>query len=333
MGKVITFGELMLRLTPNRKGRLNQASEFKAYYGGAEANVAMSLSKFGHDTGFLSAFPQNDIGDAAISHLSSGGVDTAWVFRQGERLGTYYYEEGYSLKQAKVIYDREHSAIHQLPELPLDWQSIYRDVDLLHITGITPALSKPLKDLTLEAVQAANEYGVKVSFDFNFRGKLWTADEAKETFLVILTYADICFAGYKDFIHLLGEDGPETFSETHLAKFYEDYAKQYNIDVFASTDRQVMSASQNRLRGFIYQNGQFVQSETFSFELLERIGGGDAFAAGILHGLLKQMDPSETVEFGTASGVLKHMVYGDHNQYTETEVQDFLKHYDQDVSR
>src|SRR5699024_11541582 len=139
-------------LTPKNKGRLNQTSEFKAYYGGAEANVAISLSKFGHDARFLSVFPANDIGDAAISHLSGGGVDTSWVFRKGDRLGTYYYEEGYSLKQSKVIYDRKHSSVHQLPEIELDWEAMYEDIDLLHVTGLTAAWSDELKACTLTAV-------------------------------------------------------------------------------------------------------------------------------------------------------------------------------------
>jgi len=333
MGKIITFGELMLRLTPRGKGRLNQATEFRAYYGGAEGNVAMSLSKFGHDAGFLSAFPENDIGDAAISHLAGAGVDIDWIFRQGERLGTYYYEEGYSLKQAKVIYDRDHSAIHNLPDMGLDWSAIYWNVDLLHITGITPALSTELKNLTLEAVKTAKDHGVKVSFDFNYRGKLWTADEAKETILTILPYVDICFAGYKDFVYLLGEEGPQTFSEQKLAAFYGNYANKYDISVFASTDRQTISATQNELQGYVYQNDQLVSSKIYSFELLERIGGGDAFAAGILHGVLAEMEPAETVEFGTAAGVLKHMVHGDHNQFAAEEVKQFLQNQGKDVNR
>ncbi|GGJ87702.1 2-dehydro-3-deoxygluconokinase [Lentibacillus kapialis] len=333
MGKVVTIGELMLRLTPKNNGRLNQATEFKAYYGGAEANVAMSLSKFGHHASFLSAFPSNDIGDAAASHLAGCGVDTAWIFRQGGRLGTYYYEEGYSLKQAKVIYDRDHSAIHHLPGIGLDWKSIYQDIDLLHITGITPALSNELKNLTLEAVKAAKESGVKVSFDFNFRSKLLSIEEAKRTILNILPYVDICFAGYKDFVYLLGEEGPQTFSDQRLAAFYENYADKYGISVFASTDRQAISATQNKLQGFVYQNSQLVSSGNYSFEILDRIGGGDAFAAGVLHGMLTEMDPAETVEFGTASGVLKHMVYGDHNQFTAVEVEQFLQNHGTDVSR
>ncbi|HLS09129.1 sugar kinase [Lentibacillus sp.] len=333
MGKIITFGELMLRLTPIGKGRLNQAAEFKAYYGGAEANVAMSLSKFGHHVSFLSAFPPNDIGDAAVSHLVGGGVDTAWIFRQGERLGTYYYEEGYSLKQAKVIYDRDHSAVHHLPDIGLDWQSIYQDIDLLHITGITPALSTELKNLTLEAVKAAKESGVRVSFDFNFRGKLWSVEEAKKTFLEILPFVDICFAGYKDFVYLLGEEGPQSFNEQKLVVFYGNYADKYDISVFASTDRQAISATQNKLQGYVYQNGQLVSSKNYSFELLERIGGGDAFAAGILHGVLTEMEPAHTVEFGTAASILKHMVYGDHNQFTAEEVKQFLQSQGKDVNR
>ena len=333
MGKIITIGELMMRLTPKNKERLKQAAEFKAYYGGAEANVAMSLSHFGHEARFLSVFPENDIGDAAIAHLARGGVDTSWVFREGDRLGTYFYEEGYSLKQAKVIYDRKHSAVHHLPDIELDWEAIYQDTDLLHITGITPALSEELKTFTLTGLAKAKKSGVKVSFDFNYRGKLWTIDEARETFLEILPYVDFCFAGYKDFVYLFGEEASESFSEPDLSRFYEDYALKYDIPMLASTDRHAVSATQNTLRGYLFQNGQLVQSGAYSLDVLERIGGGDAFTAGVLHGIISGMTPADTVEFATASGVLKHMVYGDHNQFKADEVNAFLKNHAADVSR
>lgn len=333
MGKVITIGELMMRLTPKNKERLNQANEFKSYYGGAEANVAMSLSKFGHESSFLSIIPQNDIGDAALSYLAGGGVNTSWVFREGNRLGIYYYEEGYSLKQAKVIYDRDYSAIHYLPDIEIDWETVFMDIDILHITGITPALSEKMKDFTLKAIAEAKKFSLKVSFDFNYRGKLWSINKAKQTYLDILPYVDICFAGYKDFIYILGEVAHNSFSEKKLAKFFKYYTHKYDIEVFAATDRQITSATQNSIQGYLYQEGQLYTSEVYEFDILERIGGGDAFTAGILHGIMSSMDSTETVEFGTASGVLKHMVYGDHNRYTQSEIKEFLKNRGMDVSR
>lgn len=332
LNKVLTFGELMMRLTPDNK-RLNQAKEFKAYYGGAEANVAMALGMFDHESVFLSALPTNDIGNAAVSQLASSGVDTSWVFREEGRLGVYYYEKGYSLKQAKVIYDRNHSTVHHLPEKEIDWERIYKDVDILHTSGITPALSKEMKKFTLTAVAEAKKNNVIVSFDFNYRGKLWTVGEAKDTFLDILPFVDICFAGYKDFIHILDEQGPETFDESLLKEFYESYAEKYNVTVFASTKRQAFSATNNSLQAYFYKNKKMSVSEAYTFEILERIGSGDAFAAGILHGILCGMQPEKTVEFGVASGVLKHMVEDDHNRYTVDDINSFLNNRGIDVNR
>ncbi|WP_077328368.1 sugar kinase [Virgibacillus siamensis] len=333
MANVITIGELMARFTPVHKKRLRDTQQFNVYYGGAEANVAMALSQYGHNVSFMTAFPENDLGDAAAKHLAGGGVDTSFVFRGGERLGTYYCEEGFSLKPANVIYDRKHSSIHSLPQMPIDWAGIYSGVEFLHITGITPALSSQLKMFTLEAVKQAKRHGTKVSFDCNFRSKLWTAAEAKATFQEILPYTDICFAGYKDFTALFGEDGPVEFNEKKLEDFYRLYAEKYNITVFASTGRTVKSATRNTLQGYLYQDQQLYKTECIPFEILDRIGGGDAFAAGVLHGILTNRTADETVQFGIASSILKHMVYGDHNQFTEDEVDAFLAGNMQDVNR
>lgn len=333
MGKVLTIGELMMRLTPKYKGRLNNANEMNVYYGGAEANVAMALSNFGHVARLLSVIPATDIGDAAISHLRGAGVDTSMVFREGNRLGIYYYEEGHSVKQAKVIYDRNNSSIHRIVEINLDWAQVYKDVDVLHLTGITPALSKQLREFIIVVLKKAKEFRVRISFDFNFRSKLWTKAEARKAFLDILPFVDICFAGYKDFIYLFEEDGPQQFDENHLARFYDKYSQQFDIGVFASTDRKVMTAHQNKIRGYFYQNNKLNSTESYSIDIIERVGGGDAFAAGILHGILSNMNPSDIVRFGTASGVLKHMVYGDYNQFSSYEIHEFLNNRNREISR
>lgn len=333
MGKIITIGELLLRLTPAYHERLNAAKTFQAFYGGAEANVGMSLSKFGHDVHFLSVLPDNDIGDAAISHLAGGGVNTSLVFRKNGRLGTYYYEDGYSLKQAKVIYDRYHSAFHHLANIDINWAAVYKDVDVLHITGITPALSEEMKVFTFKALDEAKKHQVTVSFDFNYRGKLWKVEEAKHTFQEVLPFVDICFASYKDFVYILEEKGSDSFNEQDLARLYKSYAQKFNIKAFASTNRVAISAKQHKIHGYFYQNQQLFNSRVYSFDVLERIGGGDAFAAGVLHGILSNKNADEIVEFGTAAGVLKHMVKGDYNQYTVNEIHSFLQNQEGDVSR
>ncbi|ASK60974.1 2-dehydro-3-deoxygluconokinase [Virgibacillus phasianinus] len=333
MSKIVTLGELLLRLTPVRNQRLNQGGDLHAYYGGAEANVAMSLSNFNHEVFYLSVLPPNDLGDAAESHLKSGGVDTRWVFRGGERIGTYFYEKGLSLKQAKVIYDRKHSSVLELPKKDLDWDAVYKDVAVLHTSGITPALSGEMKEFTLLAMKEAKKRNVLVSFDFNYRGKLWSVEEANDTFLAILPLVDYCFAGYKDFIYLLGCDGPADFDEDVLEKHYHKFAEEYGITYFSCTNRTVFSSTANELEGYIFNNGALYKSNRFSFEIVDRIGGGDAFAAGVLHGILSDFESQEIVEFGVGSSVLKHMVYGDHNQFNAGEVKDFLANHGGDVSR
>lgn len=245
MAKIITIGEILLRLTPENNERLNQGGNLHAYYGGAEANVAMSLSKFGHDVSYLTALPPNDLGDAAVSHLRSVGVDTKWVFRRGERIGSYYYEPGFSLKQAKVIYDRKYSSFLELPTETIDWDAIYDGINVVHTTGITPALSVEMKRFTLQAIKEAKKRNIQISFDFNYRSKLWSLEAAKETLLEILPYVDICFAGYKDFVYLLGNDGPAEFDEALLEKYYSKFAAQYDIAYFSCTNRTVHSSSAN----------------------------------------------------------------------------------------
>lgn len=333
MGKVITLGELMIRLTPPGKERLHRTTMFHSYYGGAEANVAISLAGFGHDVAFLSALPDNELGTGAIRHLRSNNVNTEWLYRTGERLGLYYYEEGYAARQANVIYDRKYSSIHQLSNLDIEWEKVFQDVDILHITGITPALGKELKALTLEAVQQASKYEVKVSFDFNYRSKLWSLEEAKETFLAILPYVSICFAGYKDFVLLLGEAGPKTFDSTTLKGFYQVYREKYSIDHFISTDRRILEGQEQQLAAFLYHSGVFYETSYAKMHVLERIGGGDAFASGVLHGILTKLSPEDTIHFGIGSSILKHTIYGDDNQVTAEEVEQFLVNKNKDVAR
>lgn len=333
MSKIVTLGEVLLRLTPFNNQRLNQAGGFHAYYGGAEANVARSLSNFGHYVSCLTVLPSNDLGDAAEAHLKSGGIDTKWVLRSGKRIGSYYYEEGFSLRHAKVIYDRKYSSFLELPNQKINWDSIYSNVDLLHTTGITPAVSEEMKDFTLLAIKEAKKRNLQVSFDFNYRSKLWSVEEARQTFLEILPYVDVCFAGYKDFVYLLGNDGPKEFDEAVLERYYREFVEQYDIAYFSCTNRTVHSSSNNELEGYIFNKGVLYKSKNFSFEIVDRIGGGDAFAAGVLHGVLVNSNPKEAVEFGIGSSVLKHLVYGDHNQFNAEEVEEFLASEGKDVSR
>src|SRR5699024_7452937 len=298
MANMITIGEILLRLTPENHGRLQQSESFNVYYGGAEANVAVSLSNFGHNVSFLSSVPSHDIGDAALKQLKKEGVDTKWMHRKGERLGIYFYEPGYSLKQAKVIYDRNFSSILHLPEETIDWNAVFKQVDVLHITGITPALSDAMQKFTLTAIKEAKKRSVQVSFDFNYRSKLWSVEKAKSSYFDILPYVDICFAGFKDFAYLLDNEGQDVFSEEYLKKSYQEFASRYDIIYFACTNREIQSSSENEIKGYLFKNSTLYKSESFSFSIVDRIGSGDAFAAGVLHGIFSDMNVQETVNFG-----------------------------------
>lgn len=333
MANVITIGEILQRLTPINKQKITQGNLFSSYFGGAEANVAVALSRFGHDVSYFTALPINDLGDAANLNLQRVGVDTSLIVRNEERLGIYYYEEGFSVRPPKVIYDRKHSSVLHLDVGSVNWNKIYETKEVLHISGITPALSEEMKELTLTAVKEAKKRDIQVSFDFNYRSKLWSIQEARETYVKILPYVDICFAGHKDLAVFLDMGELETFNPILLEKHYQNLAKSYHINILASTYRKIISPSKNELTGFIYNSGKFYKSDCVSFEILDRIGGGDAFAAGILHGILTNMDLQETIHFGVASSVLKHAVNGDSIEFSTDEVFDLLANRDKDVRR
>lgn len=333
MAQILTMGEIMMRLTPPSHQRLVQTNDFHAYFGGAEANVAMNMSQFGHDASFLTALPANAMGEAAKRRLRAAGVSTTTIVNEGRRLGLYYVEEGYSVKPAEVIYDRADSSVWELVDTVLDWEQLLAGVEVFHMSGITPALGPEMHSLTMTALKEATSRGVQVSFDCNFRAKLWSLEEAKASFEEILPYVDTCFIGHKDFVYLLGMEGDEAFSPEQLEQFYEQAAETYQISTMASTHRTAASASSNALTGYYYDGSRLHASATVSFDLLERVGGGDSFASGILHGMQQDWDPQAIVDFATGSSVLKHMVYGDSNQFDEAYVLQFVENQGNDVKR
>lgn len=334
MARILTMGEIMMRLTPPSHQRLVQTNDFHAYFGGAEANVAMNMGQFGHEASFLTALPANAMGEAAKRRLRAAGVNTSTIVNQGRRLGLYYFEEGYSVKPAEVIYDRADSSVWELVDAVLDWEQLLSGVEVFHVSGITPALGPEMHNLTMTALKEAASRGVHVSFDCNYRAKLWSPEEAKASFEEILPYVDVCFIGHKDFVYLLGMDGDEAFSPEQLERFYEEAARTYHISLMASTHRTATSASSNSLTGYYYDGSGLHASSTVSFDLLERVGGGDSFASGILHGVLQEdWEPQQIVDFATGSSVLKHMVYGDSNQFDEAYVRQFVENQGNDVKR
>lgn len=328
MKKIITFGELLLRLSTRIGERTVQANELTMHYGGAEANVAVSLSNFGHDVRFVSKVPNNSLGHAAERHLRMYGVDTSDLLRGGERLGTYYLETGVGERSAQVTYDRKYSSISELSKDEIDFDEIFQGAKLFHVSGITPALSPALQVLTLRALQQAKDHGVMTSFDFNYRSKLWSQKEAADAITPLLPYVDICSCGELDAIHLLSiEEAADSLDkEQKLQYYYDKIQKMYpNITYMSSTFRQVVSASANMLQGNFYTAGVLYHSKVHHIEpIVDRVGGGDAFAAGILHGIIDEQTPEQIVTFATAASALKHTVHGDCNVFSVEEIKEFI---------
>lgn len=327
MSKIVTFGEIMLRLSSNVGTRLKESTVFQAHYGGGEANVAISLANFGHETAFMSKVPDHALGYAVVEHLHKYHVNTNYLRLGGERLGTYYMETGSGERAASVIYDRAHSSFAQVTKDEWQMDEVFDETTLFHVSGITPALSKELQELTIQLVKEAKKRGVKVSFDINYRSKLWSQAEAGAVIRQILPYVDYCSAGELDARYLLGIEKPNVPVDNELAYYYGKIRELFpNIEVLYSTKRTVVSASENELQGTIDCNGVYKQSQKHHIApIVDRVGGGDAFASGVLHGLLSGTDLQETVDFATAASALKHTIHGDCNQFSSKEVEAFLQ--------
>ena len=300
--KIVTLGEIMLRLTPPGYDRFVQATSFEARYGGAEANVATALAIWGEDAAFVSKVPANEIGQAAINALRAYGVDTRGVLRGGERLGTYYSERGADSRASKVIYDRANSAFALSEEKEYDWESIFCGADWFHITGITPALGKNAEEIALSACKAAKARGVTVSCDVNYRSKLWDKEHAAKTLEKLLGYADVCIVNENQAQELFG--APEEGTAAYMAE-------KFGFACVALTYRRTIDALHNKIWSELFIGGKSVQSPVYSMEMIDRIGGGDAFAAGLIYALGHGFAPQKAAEFAEAASCLKHSVPGD----------------------
>lgn len=325
--KVLGFGEIMLRLTPTNYQRVIQANTFEAIYAGGEANVICSLSMFGHDTKMMTKLPNNVLGDKVIRTLNEFGVDTKDVVRGQGRLGIYFLEQGYGVRNSEVTYDREYSAISLAKAEDFDFDKILKDVKLVHISGVTPALSSNLYDISLKLAKAAKKKGIIVSYDSNYRSKLWSLEEARKFMKEILPFVDIVFLGILDFINILEYEKDEKISyEDNLSKLYKKLFENYpNIKYAASTKRTVNSVNNNSLKGFLFDGKELYSSRNYNFDILDRVGGGDSFTAGILHGILKQMESNNIVEFATCASALKHSIKGDINMVDLYQIETLMK--------
>lgn len=327
MSKVITFGEIMLRLAPNGYYRFFQNDQLQATFGGAEANVAVSLANFKVDTSFITKVPDNIIGDGAVNALRSFGVDTSYVVRGGERLGIYFLEKGASQRGSLCVYDRKYSAIQEASIRDFDWDLIFEDAEWFHFTGITPALGGNLVEICKQACIAAKEKGITVSCDLNYRSKLWTRSEAQFVMNDLCKYVDICIANEEDAKDVFGIEAAN--SDVYSGKLdregYKSVAKQlqkkFGFSYVAITLRTSISASENNWAGMLYDGKEFYFSKEHHIHIVDRVGGGDSFGAGLIYSMLNHKTGKDTIEFAVAASALKHSIEGDFNRVSVAEVE------------
>ena len=325
--KVVTFGEIMLRLAPYNYERLIQAGQFQATYGGGEANVAVSLAMYGNSVQYVTRLPANPVADAALSSIRKYGVGTDHVARGGDRMGIYFLEHGSSVRPSKVTYDRANTGISTVSPADFDWDTIFDGVEWFHTTGITPALSPETAEVTIEAVKAAKRNGVKVSCDLNYRGKLWTREAAKAVMTEVVQYTDVIIANEEDCADVFGIKASTTdvhkgaLDIAHYREVAEEVMKISKATMVAITLRESLSASDNNWAAMLYDGQDFFLSKKYELHIVDRVGGGDSFGAGLIHSLLSGKAPQEALEFAVAASALKHTIPGDFNLVTESEVQ------------
>ena len=328
--KIVAFGEIMLRLTPPDYTTIAQARNFIANYGGGEANVLVSLSHLGHDTEFLTKLPANQLGDSAIKHLKSHGVSTDHVVRGSSNIGMYFVETGFGGRPSKVIYNRKHSSITRIETNEVDFDEVFKDATWFHLSGITLALGENVRKVAFECLEYCKKYNVTVSFDFNYRSKLWNSiDEARPFFQKVVPYADVVFANHFDIEEILQiklDEKIDDLTEKKIA-LSRKLISLSKIKYVFGTERVVHTASDNSLSSYcICEDGSYKHEEPIRFSIYDRIGGGDAFASGVIHGLMKNFkDTQYTLKFGLATSILEHTLYGDVSTLSEEEVEEFIK--------
>ena len=324
--KIICFGEIMLRLTPaNSYERLEQTELLRMSFAGAESNIATSLAIFQHPVSFVSILPDNPIGNAAVNILRRYGVDTTNIIREGNRIGTYFIEAGTSIRPTQVIYDRSDSAFSNIKPGEINWEEILKDAGYFVLTGITPALSDNCAAAALEAARIAQKMKVKICFDFNYRSKLWSREKARQVLSGFIEYINILFCNEGAALDLLGIDLAElkkkNIPQEQLLLFLaKEIAAKGNYDFIALTHRDHHSASDNTWSGVLYNNDEAFYSKQYELKIIDRLGGGDAFAAGVIHGIKSGWTNARTIEFAVIASAIKHTLPGDLNIISEKEI-------------
>jgi 2-dehydro-3-deoxygluconokinase len=330
--RIVTLGEIMLRLKPPGFERFMQSPTLEATFGGSEANVAASLAIFGLDAAFVTALPINDIAEACIRHLRKFGIDTSCIVRRGDRIGVYFMEFGASHRPSRAIYDRANSAMASIPPDAFDWDTIFKGAAWLHVSGITPAISESAAQISLDAVRAAKERGLIVSCDYNYRAKLWNYGRTPPDVMgTLMPYVDIGIAGAEDCQLMLGirptDEGREN-GDRH--GYYQALTRQVlaeypNLKMQAITLREGFSANHHGWSACLYNGSDFLLSRRYDItEMVDRVGAGDAFSAGLIYGLHTGLPHEEALNFAVAASCLKHSTAGDANLATVSEIRELM---------
>ncbi len=330
--KVLTFGEMMLRLKPPTNERILQTNTFEAAYGGAEANVAISLGLLGNEVAYLSKFPDNLLGQRAMGTLRQHGVDTSKCLVGPGRLGIYFFEKGASVRATNVVYDRAYSALAQVKAAEFNWEETFQGIDCFYFSGITPAISDELEEACLQACQYCQAHDIPVVSDLNYRGKMWSPEKAQQVIGRLMEYVTVCIAHDEDFEATLGIkafDGDDTNGiaqkESFKSAMQEVITRYPNCKMVASILRNIYSVEESQWTALLLKDGEFYETTTYDMHVMEGVAAGDAFGAGLLHGLLHHFDPKEAVSFGLAASVLKLTITGDLNLVSETEIRNVMK--------
>jgi 2-dehydro-3-deoxygluconokinase len=332
--KVITFGEIMLRLSTPGFSRFVQSNSFDVNYGGGEANVAVALANYGLDSYFVSKLPKNEIGQSAINALRSYGVNDNYILRGGERIGIYFLETGASQRASKVIYDRANSSVTTLKKDELNWEKVFENAKWFHWTGITPALGKDAQETLVAACESAKKHNVTISADLNYRAKLWSTKEAQSVMIPLMDYVDVCIANEEDAEKSLGFHAGTTkvehaeLDEAGYFNLAKELKKKFKFKSVAITLRESFSASRNGWSALLHDDKDCAnpqRSKKYDIQIVDRVGGGDSFASGLIYGLLTKSDTKEALEFAAAASCLKQTIPGDFNLVSVDEVEKLAK--------
>lgn len=338
--KVLTFGEIMLRLKTPEYLRIIQSDAFEASYGGAEANVAVSLAMLGDESAFVTKLPDNPVGLAALNEVRKFGVDTSGVIRGGSRLGIYYFEKGSDIRATNVVYDREYSALALAGAEEFDWDRIFQGIDIFYFSGVTPAISESVEQAVLGALRYCREHSIQVVCDLNYRSKMWGVEKARKVMGTLMEYVDLCIANDEDFeaalgIHAFDGDMAHGLDQIDTYKQgMEQILRRYpSCRAVASVLRNMHTVEDGDWMGIYLKDGVFYESPVHTVHSLEAVGAGDAFAGGLLHGLVRGFDPQKTIDFSIAASVLKLMIQHDFNVVSEEDVLRVMKSRDTNLQR